>query len=147
MTGETPQLSDINVVQTWPGGIGPKVPSLFTYSANAGQQWGYGIGDNAHVISWTKLELEPPSRIEALDALKNTLLTVTQLNFNDSNVIRSEIPRHLIKTYEDIITDYMIGIAACVRQDIESKRDPQTVTQFPMDFIITHPAVNHLRIV
>ncbi|KAI1373089.1 hypothetical protein F4677DRAFT_430205 [Hypoxylon crocopeplum] len=139
--GETPRLSDIKVVRNWPNGIDPKVPSLYTYSANSGDQWGYGIGDNAYVIRWTKLELEQPSLVEALRSLRLTLLEANHLGFTEENVLRNQIPRHVIKTPSDVMTDYLTEVALCVRRDIEAEKDPVTLTQFPIDFVITHPAV------
>jgi hypothetical protein len=138
--GETPTLADIHAVQNWGSSIGPKVPSTYTYSANRGDSWGYGIGDNAYVIRWTKLELEPPSLLNALKTLRRTLLEAEQLGFTDENVLQNQIPRHLIRTPPDVMTDYLTEVAACVRRDIESKRDRDTVGKFPMDFVITHPA-------
>ena len=138
-TGEAPRLRDIEVVQNWPGGIGQKVPSVLTYSANLGQRWGYGIGDNADVvIQWTKLSLEEPTRVSALKALKEMLSDAELLGFRSNS---GGVPRHLLKTSEDILTDYLIQVAACVRQDIVSKRDPQSLSDFPIDLVITHPAV------
>lgn len=135
-------LSDIRAVDIWPGGIGDKVPSEYTYSANSGQSWGYGIGNNAYVIRWTKLELEKPARLDALLALSRTIGEAGQLNFGPQNVVRSEIPRHLIRNASNIVTDYLYEVALVARRDIESLKDPQTLSQFPIDFVITHPAVS-----
>jgi len=117
------------------------VPSKFTYSANQGEKWGYGIGDNAYVIQRTKLELEHPKRELALDRLRRTLLEAQLLDFGTQNVLRSQLPRHLIKTSSDVVTDYLTNVARWVRRDIESKKDKALPTQFPIDFVITHPAV------
>ncbi len=136
--------SDIRTVKTWTGGLGDKVPSLFTYSANDREQWGFDIGNSAYVLQWTKMELEPPSRKDALAALRQTLSEATQLNFSRHNVIQRQIPRHLIKTVEDIVSDYLIEVAGCVRQDIESQKDKDSLGDFPIDIIITHPAVRCL---
>jgi hypothetical protein len=135
-------LSDIRHVQNWGTSvIGHKVPSVITYSATQGNSWGYGIGDNAYVLRWTKLELEPPSRLTALTLLRQTLSEARQLSFNRQNVLARRIPRHLIKTSVDIMTDYLTEVAICVRHDIENNRDKTTLTQFPIDLVITHPAV------
>ncbi|KAH8894314.1 hypothetical protein GQ53DRAFT_643950 [Thozetella sp. PMI_491] len=145
LTGrEAVDPSAIRVVRNWgPGAIGPKVPSLFTYSMNTGQKWGYGVGDNAYVIRWTKLELEQPSRLDALNALKNMVREASHLRFGQNGGPLTQIPRHLTRTSEDILTDYLTEVANCVRKDIESETDDQALAQmqFPMDFVITHPAI------
>ncbi|KPM41797.1 hypothetical protein AK830_g4680 [Neonectria ditissima] len=137
--GETPTLADVNVVANW-GRIAQKVPSLYTYSSSEGELWGYDIGDNAYVIRWSKLDLEAPKRVDALIALKRTIQEAAYLNFGSDNVLSSHIPRHLIKSTSDVITDYLMEVANATRLDIENKRDPETLRQFPIDLVITHPA-------
>jgi hypothetical protein len=138
-TGKEPILSDIRAVQNWGKDLEPKVPSAYTYSASRGDCWGSGIGDNAYVITLTKLDFPIPSRVEALDALKRMLVEAQQLKGLDAHT--ENIPWHLIHTSEDVATDYMKEVASCVRRDIATERDPQALRKFPIDFIITHPAV------
>ncbi len=143
-TGNTPRLEDINVVTNWPTGeLRPKVPSLFTYTENPGEQWGYGIGDNAHVISWNKMKLEKPSRLEAIKTLLKTLEPAEQLAFDPLSASRNQVQPHLAKTPEDILGDYLVRVATVVRQDIRNKRDEAVLKKFPIDLVITHPAVSH----
>ncbi|KAI8635597.1 hypothetical protein F5Y19DRAFT_408383 [Xylariaceae sp. FL1651] len=139
-TAEPSKIEDINVVMKWPGGNEPKVPSVFTYSANSGEQWGYGIGDNAYVIEWTKMQLERPSRLEALDALWQTLQEAEQLDFGQRTTA-GRIPRHLTKTPSNVMTDYLTRVAAVVYQDIRNKKDEEVLKKFPIDLVITHPAI------
>ncbi len=130
------------MVQNWSEeNINPKVPSEFTYSANDGENWGSGIGDNAFVIRWTKLELERPKRLHALAALDRTLGEAGQLSFKPGS---SDIPRHLIRSPADVMTDYLYEVAKCVRRDIEADRDPMNLSRYPIDLVITHPAVRRL---
>ncbi|KAF7556188.1 hypothetical protein G7Z17_g1667 [Cylindrodendrum hubeiense] len=139
-TGATPTLADVNVVSNWGPVIESKVPSLYTYTANEGEIWGYDIGDNAYVIRWSKLELEAPSRLHALTTLKRTIAEARQLHFGTTNVLQSQIPRHLIKSASDVVTDYLVQVANAVRLDIENKKGPRTLSEFPIDVVITHPA-------
>ena len=99
------------------------------------------------MIQWTKLQLEPPSTLDALDALKRTLVEATKLAFTREHVLRSEIPRHLIRTSVDVVTDFLTEVAECVVSHIENERDRDTLNLFPIDFVITHPAVWHSRAV
>ncbi|KAI3320302.1 hypothetical protein HD806DRAFT_507127 [Xylariaceae sp. AK1471] len=139
-TTGSPKIEDINVVMKWPGGNEPKVPSVITYSNNTGEQWGYGIGDNAYVIEWTKLQLERPSRFDALQVLLETLQSAEQLDFSERNAAR-ELPRHLGKTPADVMTDYLTCVAEVVRQDIRRSKDEEVLKKFPIDLVITHPAI------
>ncbi|KAK3687821.1 hypothetical protein B0T22DRAFT_405788 [Podospora appendiculata] len=143
-TAAPPRLADVKVVRQWAGGIGPKVPSVFTYSASSGEQWGFRLGDGSYVLRWTKLELEPPSRLKALKSLRSTLAETRLLDFDANNLV-DQIPRHLIRTAEDIVTDYLTEVAIWVRQDIQNEKDPETLRDFPIDLIITHPATWHSR--
>jgi hypothetical protein len=141
-TAAPPRLQDVKVVRTWSGGLGPKVPSKLTYSRNGGERFGYNIGTDAYVLQWTKLELEPPSRPKALQNLIHSLEETRLLAFNLDNVLVDQIPRHLIKTATDIVTDYLVEVAIWVRRDIESEKEANTLRDFPIDLVITHPAVS-----
>ncbi|KAK4169551.1 hypothetical protein QBC43DRAFT_63954 [Cladorrhinum sp. PSN259] len=138
--GHVPQVDDIHVVQHWAGNIGDKVPSAFTYSASSGHDWGFGIDDSAYVIRWTKLRLEEPSRLSALRTLKGMLGESDKLQFGP-NKRHAEVPRHLIRTPADVVNDYLKEVLEQVRRDIESVKDPLTLMQFPIELIITYPAV------
>ena len=142
----TPTLVDINVTKVWPGGhVAPKVPSEITYGANEGDQerWGFGVKGCPYVLKWTKLELEPPSRPKALSLLSKTLEEIKFLGSMD-NALVDFIPLHLIRTAEEIVTDFLAEVAIWVRNDILSKKDPGTLRDSPIDLIITHPAVCRL---
>ncbi|KAK4225635.1 hypothetical protein QBC38DRAFT_482384 [Podospora fimiseda] len=141
-----PRLDDIHVVQHWPGehGSAHKVPSVFTYSASSGQDWGYGIGNSAYVIRWTKLRLEEPSRLDALKIFKSTLRESDKLQFGPHKP-HTEVPRHIIRTPADVVNDYLKEVLYETRRDIERQIDPRILRQLPMDVIITHPAVCDTR--
>ncbi len=146
-TGTTPTLNDVHVVGKWGEMNAPKVPSLYTYSANDGARWGYDIGDDAYVIRWSKLELEAPKRVDSLNRLKRTIGEAQQLAHGHRNVTQYQIPRHLTKSPSDVVTAYLIEVATAVRLDIESERDARTLQEFPIDLIITHPAVRILQMI
>lgn len=137
--GQQTRLSDIHVVQSWPGAIEPKVPSRYTYSANDGHNWGYGIGDNAYVMEWTKLKLQRQTTAKALQGLVQTMVEEEKLSFRNN----TQIPRHLIRDAPDVVTDYLYEVAKCVLSDIRSETAREAIMQFPMDFVITHPAVRN----
>ena len=139
---QSPNLENIKIVRHWGRDIGVKVPSVFTYSSSAGnQKWGYNVGNSAYVIRWTKLNLEvPKERLVALKSLRYSLDDAKMLNF-DRNKRQTEIPRHLIRTSGDIVTDYLKEVIDRVRASIENSADTRRLEQFPIDIVITHPAV------
>ncbi|KAM7208581.1 chaperone protein DnaK, partial [Naviculisporaceae sp. PSN 640] len=138
--GPDSKFSDIKVVKNWGSGIGAKVPSVLTFSAGSGQKWGYDVGDSAYVIRWTKLKLEVPTRLDALKSMKYMLEEADMLNFGPGRP-QTDIPRHLIRTSADIVNYYLAEVFHKVRLEIENARDGRELEQFPMDVVITHPAV------
>ena len=123
----------------------PKVPSLITYSPNTGTPWGYGIGAGAYVLRWTKLQLEPPSRFEALERLKHTLEETRLLAFDiNKDPGRTPIPHHLARNVERVVTDYLYHVAQVVERDIVKEGGAGSLEEFPIDLVITHPAVSQL---
>ncbi|KAK4198218.1 hypothetical protein QBC40DRAFT_341386 [Triangularia verruculosa] len=152
------QLNELNVVKRWGAVhrpessqvIGPKVPSIISYSGTSGRRWGYGVvGDSdSHVLQWKKLEMEPPTRLEALTPLKKVLEATrgpVSHRQHASSLVQG-IPLHLIKLTEEVVADYLTEVAQCVRQDIETvQRDRKVIGDFPIELIITHPAVWHPR--
>jgi len=119
------------------------VPSILTYTANSGEQWGYGIGDNAYVIEWTKMQLERPNRREAIQELCQTLQEAEQLDLGGRTSAR-QIPRHLVMTPANVMADYLVNVAEVVYRDIRNNRPEEVLKKFPIDLIISHPAVSHL---
>ncbi|KAI1737444.1 hypothetical protein F4680DRAFT_214502 [Xylaria scruposa] len=141
-TGKKPSLDDINVVTNWPPGEQQyKVPSELTYTGNQGEQWGYGIGEDAYVISWTKMNLETPSKLQAIETLQQSLESAKQLVFDSRRASQNRVPHHLTRTPIDILTDYLTKVAAVVCRDIKDKRDEEVLKKFPIDLVITHPAI------
>ncbi|KAJ2901809.1 hypothetical protein MKZ38_001347 [Zalerion maritima] len=142
-TGEVPSPDQFRVIDNWPGGIQPKVPSTITYSQSKGHTWGFKIGGGAYVIRWTKLDLEPPGRLDALQSLRRALGEAGQLGFKNKDILggNTNLPRHLIKSPYNILVDYLKGIARCVRQDIVDQGREEDLDRFPIDFVITHPSI------
>ncbi|KAL8397870.1 hypothetical protein RB594_004537 [Gaeumannomyces avenae] len=136
-----PTLADIKAVQNWGSGIGDKVPSRYTYAPKNGSDWGYGIGEGSYVVRLTKLDLEQPTRLKALEQLVKTLRHAGELEFTEDHVARGEVPRHLTKSSLDVMTAYLKNVAREVHKDIANNRDPAALDEFPIDLVITHPAV------
>ncbi|KAK4225637.1 hypothetical protein QBC38DRAFT_254642 [Podospora fimiseda] len=141
---ERPKVSDIKVVKNWTQGsdIRPKVPSEITYSANSGSNWGFNIGKEAYILRWTKLQLPVPGRLDALISMRRALQEADKLDLarNGQERRRADLPRHLIKTTPQIVTDYLTEVFKQARADIEREKDAKTLEQFPIDLVITHPA-------
>lgn len=137
-------------MDNWQGAVQAKVPSKYTYTACNGTKWGYGIGPEAVVLKLTKLKLEPPSLSDALQELKTSLVDAHRLGMNEINNrntvdVGDDFPHYLTKSPEQIITDYLTNVAKYVRGDIRAKKDPNTLSEFPIDLVITHPAIWHDR--
>ncbi|KAF9875535.1 hypothetical protein CkaCkLH20_06916 [Colletotrichum karsti] len=148
-TGADPMLEKIEVVDSWEGAVQAKVPSKFTYTECPGRKWGYGISPEAFVIQLTKLELEPPNLLDALRVLRDTLDNASNSNSlqinSRKNVVDSEVPQNLTNSPEQIMTDYLKEVAKYVRSDIEAKRIADNLAEWPIDLVITHPAIWHSR--
>ena len=143
--GSKPTLNNVNLVVERET-RNPKMPLMITYSPNEGSQWGTGIGQKAYVLRWTKLQLEPPSRLEALKRLKHTLQEARLLAFDVSaSPDTVPIPHHLVCTAEHIVTDYLTHVAEAVYKDIREKKDTLTLDEFPIDLMITHPSLSSLQ--
>ncbi len=138
VTNQEPQFEDINVVQEWPDGNDPKVPSLITYDENSSKSWGFGITDSQDIIQRTKLNLPRKDRPETLEILRS------YLNEAQHQERGSRAPLHLLKTAPEMLLDYLFKVATCVRQDIERDRDPEVLRQAAIDLIISHPGVRNV---
>jgi len=118
------------------------VPSRFTYSPIRGtDRWGNGIGSDALVIRWTKLELELPKRDKALEILRETISETPRMKLDSRTRAFKRIPAHLVMTSEDTVTDYLTGVLTYARRDIERVTDYTNLTSKTIDLVITHPAV------
>jgi hypothetical protein len=62
------------------------------------------------------------------------------LDLSEDQVIQNNIPRHLAKEPEDIVKDYLDMIAEKTLEEISSTIG-RKVFQFPIDMVVTHPAV------
>ncbi|ERS97679.1 hypothetical protein HMPREF1624_05850 [Sporothrix schenckii ATCC 58251] len=141
--GRPIDLNDIHVVQNWPGASEVKVPSQISYSNSKNRllQYGYSIDDDSEVLSKTKLELqESRDRGRELTTFTQTLHGLASLRLNDANAIAGRIPRHLAKTAEDIVQDYLERIADVTYDDMINTLGRAVPEQIPIDLVITHPA-------
>ncbi|CAK7244917.1 MAG: hypothetical protein STHCBS139747_006480, partial [Sporothrix thermara] len=142
-TGRAVDLHDIHVVQNWHGGSEVKVPSQISYSNSKQRlkQYGYSIDFDSDVLSKTKLELQDSNdRGRELTTFTQTLHGLASLRLNDANSIAGRIPRHLAKTAEDIVQDYLERIADVTYDDMINTLGRAVPEQIPIDVIITHPA-------
>jgi hypothetical protein len=142
-----PRLGDINNINSWPSKPGEpnktlnKVPSVYTYSGQEGTGWGCGIGHDAYQIRLSKLDLQPSGLVDALESLRRTFMEAGHLNFNQQTILNHQFPFHLTKSPVDVIEDYLHRVARCLWEDITRKGGRQALGTWPMDFIITHPAI------
>ncbi|CAK7208180.1 hypothetical protein SEUCBS140593_000086 [Sporothrix eucalyptigena] len=142
-TGRPIDLNDIHVVQNWPGASEVKVPSQISYSNSKQRllQYGYSIDEDSEVLSKTKLELQDGNdRGRELTTFTQTLHGLASLRLNDANAIAGRIPRHLAKTAEDIVQDYLERIADVTYDDMINTLGRAVPEQIPIDMVITHPA-------
>ena len=138
-----PRLGEIETVTEWLSRTMPKIPSEITYSEHLGREnWGFGIGSNALVIRWTKLDLEAPSLEKALENMKQTISEARQLYFESGPSARNRrIPHHLTYTSEDVMRDYLEQVFLAARNDIKAKKGLETLELYPLDLVMTHPVV------
>jgi len=141
-------VDDIFVVSPWPPGAGElKVPSQLSYSKTPKRlrQFGYDIDAESLILSETKLELEEDAedrtRIRELKSFADTLYAFTRSRLDDAAAELGGIPKHLSKSAEDIVEDYLKKVAEVVRKDI-AERWPNALDQIPIEVVITHPAVS-----
>lgn len=137
--------NEIKVIQSWKKHSTEKVPSDFSYSpslVHSCEQWGYDIDDNSRVLRWTKLSLEPSNdRILELQNLKNLLYEMRHVDLSHEKIINNDIPRHLGKEPEDIVTDYLENVAEKTLDEITSQVGSHVPNNVPIDIVVTHPAV------
>lgn len=118
-----------------------KVPSVYTYSATSGNTYGYGVGDSQYVIRWMKLQLRPPSRYDALRMLAQNLKEAPLLvDMGHRHGEHRRLPKHLIKAPVEVVQDFMSEVADRVLKAILNERDPTTLSEYPIDLVVTHPA-------
>jgi len=132
----------INVVRNWSQSeIADKVPSAYTYSSNPGTQWGGDIGPGAVILKWTKMQLEPPPLLDALQQLRLSLENATQAEIGPRKIVQRPIAGHDLRAPWETMTSYLVEVAKMVRQDIVRVKDELTLSHSPIDLIITHPGV------
>ncbi|KAK0740411.1 hypothetical protein B0T18DRAFT_440099 [Schizothecium vesticola] len=136
--------NDIKVIQSWKKHSAEKVPSDYSYSPSLVQscdQWGYDIDDNSRVLRWTKLSLQPSNdRTLELQNLKNLLYEIRHVDLSPDKVINNDLPRHLWKEPEDVVTDYLENVAEKTLDEITSQVGRDVLDNIPIDIVVSHPA-------
>lgn len=137
-----PRLRDIHVVSAWASDyIQDKVPSLYTYSPEHGQRWGWDIENNMYVIRQPKLELPEPKTLDALKKLKCAVKYDRILREAIENGTR--LPIHVTKGPYDVTRDYLFEVAKAAHDSVEKNLPPGQLKDFPIDIVVTHPAVSY----
>lgn len=136
-----PRLRDINVVSAWASDyIEDKVPSLYTYSPEHGQRWGWDIENNMYVIRQPKLELPEPKTFDALMKLKCAAKNDRILR--EAIATGTRLPIHITKGPYDVTRDYLFEVAKAAHDSVEKNLPPGQLKDFPIDIVVTHPAVS-----
>lgn len=94
-------------------------------------------------MRWTKLELEPRTTVRELEVLRELvkgLDLVNELRANENAAYTNDIPRHISKSSEDVVRDYLCKVSREWYQFI-STQGRHTLGNVPLDIVITHPAV------
>lgn len=143
--GENESLDDLTVFINWPEKDAQKVPSEFSYSRSIGkkQQWGYSMSADADVIKWTKLELESRTTVRELEVLRELvkgLDLVNKLRGNENAALTNDIPRHLSRSAEDVVRDYLCKVSREWHRFIKGQAE-LVLDTVPLDIVLTHPAV------
>ena len=143
---EGASLEKLKVFKAWPRQESTKVPSVISYSRTKTRtrQWGHDIDDQSKVLAWTKLELEPQSKLTELRHLLDTARGLKEIKdfLADPNAGRStDVPRHLPKSAGDIVADYMNKVVRWWYADLNAETR-SLFGNVPIRLVVTHPAVD-----
>jgi hypothetical protein len=142
---DSPGLNNVQTYRSWPAKDAQKVASAKSYSRGEGRcrNWGYDIDNNAIVMRWTKLELEPKEHAQdelgILQELVKGLNLVRDLRSDPLSGATSDIPEHISKSAEDIVRDFLRDVAREWYQHVRAQGQ-YIFNRVPLDIVITHPA-------
>jgi hypothetical protein len=149
---KNPLVDDIRTFDAWPKRSEDKVPSMISYSiAPDGEaQYGYDIAPGSTTLQWNKLELKDPSkRDEELKLFQKAVQDLVHLDkardpsLTEEQAIKLDIPRHVGRSPEEIVSEYMYRIATRFREVIQGYESSEALLQeTPIDFVVTHPATS-----
>jgi hypothetical protein len=138
--------ADVIVFRDWPGRDEKIVLSAISYSSGSSakkcRQWGWSIDDNSKVLRWTKLEFEHRTIGEELEVLRELIKgldLVKELQENEDAAIMNNVPRHISKSAEDIVRDYL-GKVSREWYQYMTRKGKYTLKNVSLDIVLTHPA-------
>jgi len=131
------------MLQSWPGHVHPKVPSVFTYdpSRNRDTQWGFNARSSPNKFLHTKLELDRNGRKQELQLVKDLL---TKIRFPQGPNNRQTLPAtsHLAHDPVTVVSDYLGRIRQYLMKELESRFNETELREFAVEIIISVPAVS-----
>ncbi|KAF2473741.1 uncharacterized protein BDR25DRAFT_341026 [Lindgomyces ingoldianus] len=136
-------VDNLNVFKKWPARSESKVPSAISYSwsPNGCAQWGFDIDNDAKIFKWTKLELTTRDSVKELKVLldlMNGLELIQRMGKESEEVGSEEVPDHLTKSPENVLTDYLMKLSREWYEHMHSG-GINTLANVPLDLVITHP--------
>ncbi|KAF2866044.1 hypothetical protein BDV95DRAFT_584773 [Massariosphaeria phaeospora] len=135
-------LGDVKVFMKWPGKSGRlKVPSAYSYSRGRCSQWGYDIEPGSKTFIWTKLALTygtPEEELKVLRDLMEGLDFMSGLKKSNGQAGLIDVPEHLTKSPEDVITDYLTKVSREWYRLISAEAT-HLLENIPLDIVMTHP--------
>ena len=141
-----PPLDELELFRKWPSGETKKVPSQLSYSKTLTnqRQWGHSIDTDSLVLIGTKLELQtytPTAELKILKELVKGLDLVTQIVQDDGTAQDIDIPKHLSKNSEQIVSDYLSKVVREWYMWMKGQRE-HIFSSVPLDLVMTYPAVS-----
>ena len=131
------------MLQSWPGHVHPKVPSVFTYdpSTDRNTQWGFHARSSPNKLLHTKLELDRNGRKQELQMVKD-LLTKIRFPQGQSNRQTLASTSHLAHDPVTVVSDYLGRIRQYLIKELESRFNETELREFAIEIIISVPAVS-----
>ena len=136
-------VQDITVLTNWPGKVGEKVPSEYSFepSSDGSLQWGFSIDANTHKMVWTKLQFDQHSRTQELRWVLASLKSMSKLkNYN-----KSEGPLPAYPAFEPlkVATEYLTAVRKHVISEMTKQYNKTVLDSFHTEIVVSIPAVSH----
>ena len=136
------ETQEPTLIMDWPGTNNEKVPSEISYSDSDGTsvQWGASFSPNSLKLIWTKLELEPQTRLEELDLILAALHGTNNLDFRTIQQSRG-LPSYPAKDPEEIVADYLTRIREKLRRRLVEDFSQEILNTITIDLVMSVPVV------